>query len=405
MTFSRIKAVGWQVNEKVTSGQLNQLDLDHFHSLDKTGDNLSNSGGITGRVDVISGGTLQIQSGGQLIFQSGGSGVINTGATVGWFGGSTLTMNNTSALEMNDSSGITFNGNGNLILGSSASELCAGTLNITSGGTLGINSGATMHVKSGATETVDSGGNLTVAAGGNLNVSSGGNINLNSGSFLNATNATTTFNGNLVILEGGLTMTTSGTGNFVTIGSGNTLNVHGTHKTDSFPIWNTPQTRQLVESTVGGFPLAGSWTAGPQFVFDNGTGGVWTMQIRRSHQGATLAQIFVGFSVGTGHSAVPANRPSLSVVRYRWDQMFNPQPLSTTDPQVFPNPGSGSAYYDSGNQQFMNYICNQNNVIDNENYIYALTITDESGANSAAFNAFGLVTLEFQIINDQKWSM
>lgn len=85
--------------------------------------------------------------------------------------------------------------------------------------------------------------------------------------------------------------------------------------------------------------------------------------------------------------------------------MFAPQTLSTVDPQYFPNPGSGAAYYDSGNQQFMNYICNQNNVIDNENYIYVLTINDESGAGSAALNAFGLITLEYQQIPNQKWNV
>ena len=44
MTFSRIKTHGWQVNEKVTSPQLNQLDLDHSNAVDKTGDNAGTGG-------------------------------------------------------------------------------------------------------------------------------------------------------------------------------------------------------------------------------------------------------------------------------------------------------------------------------------------------------------------------
>lgn len=81
MTFSRIKNTGWVVNEKVTSPQLNQLDLDHFNSLDKTGDNLTNAGGITGRVDVVTGGgELDIQTGGVFHVKSGSTFTIDTGS-------------------------------------------------------------------------------------------------------------------------------------------------------------------------------------------------------------------------------------------------------------------------------------------------------------------------------------
>ena len=403
MTFSRIKAVGWQVNEKVTSPQLNQLDLDHSKSLDKTGDNATNGGGITGRVDVLSGGVFNLNSGALQEIKSG-SEVLVSGGVINYTSG-TLVFNNSSAVDFNDTSGFTFNGSGDAIFSSASSLLHAGTLNITSGGTLGLNSGATMHVKSGATETVDSGGHLAIAAGGEIAVASGGNINVNAGGYLTATSATTTFNGNLVILEGAVTVTTSGTGNFITVGSGNSFNMHGTHLTDVWPTWNVAQTRQVIESTTSGISVAGTWAGGLQFVYDTGTGGAWSQQLQRSHHGATLAQLFVGLSVGTGHAAVPATRPSLSLTRYRWDGMFAPQSLSTVDPQYFPDPGSGAAYYNSGNQQYMNYICNQNNVIDNENYIYVLTITDESGANSQALNAFGLITLEYQIITSQKWNI
>ena len=63
MTFSRIKSVGWQVNEKVTSAQLNQLDLDHSRSVDKTGDNVSTGGGVTGEIDWLTGSVLKLIDG------------------------------------------------------------------------------------------------------------------------------------------------------------------------------------------------------------------------------------------------------------------------------------------------------------------------------------------------------
>lgn len=401
MTFSRIKTVGWQVNEKVTSAQLNQLDLDHFKSLDKTGDNLSNGGGITGRVDVISGGTLEVQSGGAINIHTGGQ-IYLTGGGVTVNSGD-MVFNNSTGIDFNDSSFMTFTGAGTFILGSSASELCAGTLNITSGGTLGINSGATQHVKSGGSIIVDNGGQVSLSAGGAINVASGGNINVNVGGYLNATNATTTFNGNLVILEGGVTVITSGSA-FLTMDTGSTTNIKGTFKVNDFASFNTPLARAVIESTTSGIAASGTWAGGLQFVYDTGTGGTWVQQLQRSHHGARLNQIFVSLSVGTGHASVPAVRPSLSILRYRWDNMFSAQALSTTDPQYFPNPGSGSAYYNSGNQQFMNYVCNQNNIIDNENYIYVLVINDESGAGSAANNAYGLIYLDYQSIPSTKWN-
>ena len=405
MTFSRIKVVGWQVNEKVTSPQLNQLDLDHFNSLDKTGDNSTNGGGITGRIDI--------QSGAQLRTNSGGAINIETGGGVFWFGASVGVFNNTSNLGFNDTSGLTFNGTGNLIMGSGSSFLAAGTTNITSGGTLGLNSGATMHVKSGATETVDNGGTLALAIGGAMTAASGSNTSFNAGSFVTATNQTTTFTGasQLVLISSGCTMITTGTsfitvasGSTLTVASGATLQTHGTHLTDVWGTWNSAQTRQVIMSTTDGIAVAGSWVGGLQFVYSTAVGGAWVSNLNRCHHGALLANVFVSLSVGTSHSAVPAVLPSLSIVRYRWDNMFSAQALSTTDPQFFPNLGSGAAYYNSGNQQFMTYVCNQNATIDNENYIYVLTITDESGANSHTLNAYGLITLEHQVITNQKWN-
>jgi len=396
MTFSKPYPGTFAYEGTIPSQAMNYINDNFTHILDKTGDNATNGGGISGRVDVLSGANLQIQSGGVITLNGG---------TINYSSG-TLVFNGSSAIAFNDTSGFTFNGSGNAIFGSSASLLMAGTLNITSGATLGINSGGTMHVKSGATATVDNGGHLAIAGGGEIAVASGGQVNLNAGSFLNLTSQTTVITGSLVEVTGASTVIFNNSGaSFLTIGTGNTFNVHGTHKTDVWPSWNSPITRQVIESTTSGIAASGTWGGGLQFVYDTGVGGVWVMQLQRSHNKATLNQIFVGLSVGGSHSAVPANRPSLSLIRYRWDGMFNPQALSTVDPQVFPNPGSGAAYYNSGNQQFMNYVCNQNNVIDNENYIYVLSITDESGANSVANNAFGLVTMEYQVIPDLSWNI
>lgn len=394
MTFSKPYPGTFAYEGTIPSQTMNYIN-DHFTSiLDKTGDTIT--------------GTIHMGSSASLVFDVGAGALI--------FNGGSVAFNNSTGINFNGNNTIVVDGTSNLIISPTAFLLNGGTLNIVSGGTLGINSGGTMHIKSGGNGFVDSGGTLTVSNGGilalaggsNVNAASGANLNMNAGSFQTNTNQTTNFTGASQIVEisaGALFILPNSAGSFLTVGTGNTINVHGTFKTDVWPVWNSPITRQVIESTTSGISTGGTWAGGLQFVYDTGVGGSWSMQLQRSHNKATLVQLFVGFSVGGSHAAVPANRPSLSLVRYRWDGMFSPSFLSNVDPQVFPNPGSGAAYYDSGNQQFMNYVCNQNNVIDNENYIYVLSITDESGANSVANNAFGLVTLEYQVIPDLSWNI
>lgn len=383
----------------VSSTATNYIDNTFPNLLDKTGDYAGIGGGVTGEIEFLSGSSLVFDTGAVLQFT--GSSVLAFGST------SELIFNNSSILEMNDTS--------NLIVGSSASLLCGGTLNITSGGTFHLKSTGTMHIESGATQTVDSGGNITFSAGStatvsgsaNINFGSGSNLNMNAGSYLTCTDQTTNFTGSSQIIEissGATFILPNSAGSFLTVGTGNTLNVHGTHKTDVWPQWNTAQLRSIIESTTSGIAISGTWAGGLQFVYDTGTGGVWAQQLYRTHHGATLYQLFVGLSVGTSHASVPAVRPSLSLIRYNWTGMFSPQALSTVDPQYFPNPGSGAAYYNGGAQQYMNYVCNQNNVIDNENYIYVLSITDESGAGSQINNAFGLIYLDHRLISSQMWN-
>ena len=46
MTNVLVKPLGWAKNEKVTSPQLNLLQQEVANSIDKTGDNVSDGGGI-----------------------------------------------------------------------------------------------------------------------------------------------------------------------------------------------------------------------------------------------------------------------------------------------------------------------------------------------------------------------
>lgn len=389
----------------VSSNSFNYIDNTFPNLLDKTGDNATNGGGISGRIDLLAGSSLLLVNGASITLNGGD-----------------LVFNNTSGINFNNSSTVVFGDTSSILMGSSTSLITSGTLNIASGGTLGINGGATMHVKSGATEYVDSGGNLEVSSGGalkidagaNLNVASGGNINIASGGYLTATNATTTFNGNLVILTGGVTVDTSGTGNFVTVGSGNTLTVAGTQRNASFPQFITPISRQTAMDINMGAAQFGTWLKQSSGVQNTASGpfspgqSTLIIPLDRLHNGSTLASIFIAFIVGTPHSAVPANLPVFSVYRYGGLGGSGPvtyQYLNSTAIQSPTNPGSGSAWYASGGVQYFQYVTNQNNVIDNTQYCYAMSVSDESGSNSLGGNFYLMVFAENQVINDLSWNI
>ena len=412
MTFEKPFAGTFAYQGTITSQSMNNIN-DAFPSiLDKTGDNSDTSptGGISGRIDVLSGGSIKLKSGAIIDIPSG-SGITLAGTIQASAGGSTF--NSSSGITFNDSSYLTFNSTGNITIGSSGYLLNGGTLNITSGGTLNINGSANMHVKSSGTVTCDSGGAIELASGGTFNGLSG--------SFFNLTNTNSIFNNAVISLSGGTTMATSGA-SYITIASSGTLQTTGgtfhaitgaftvesavTSKMGDFPEFITAKSRYVCESPLDGGPGSGTWGYALQFVYSTGsTGGYWVKNLNRTHHGATLSNLYVNFAVGTSHSNEPATFPSLSVHRYIINSMFSGQALSTSDPQYYPTQGSGSAYYDGGTQNYLSYSCNQNNVIDNTSYIYVLTINDEAGANSIVGNAYGTIQMHFTAIPNLSWNI
>lgn len=84
MTFSRIKGAGWSINEKLTSVQITQLDLEHALAIDKTGDTTT--------------GAIHIGTGSSLILDSGSTGSVLSTVTIG--AGGKLTTASTGKIEM-----------------------------------------------------------------------------------------------------------------------------------------------------------------------------------------------------------------------------------------------------------------------------------------------------------------
>lgn len=112
--------------------------------------------------------------------------------------------------------------------------------------------------------------------------------------------------------------------------------------------------------------------------------------------GAELQSLSVFFKV-VSHSGVPSTMPSL-LLRRRTMAAGVPATdvyLSSTNQQFVPTPGSGSAWYDSGNQQSFAYTCNQNNTIDTSQYQYYLEVYDEGGTNAVSGNSYYGVALTY----------
>jgi hypothetical protein len=101
------------------------------------------------------------------------------------------------------------------------------------------------------------------------------------------------------------------------------------------------------------------------------------------------------------HSSVPVNLPIMSVKRRTINTTLTADvlvDLSTSPAQAFPTPGSGTAYYASGDVQQWTYTANQNNVVNNNLYAYWIVIVDENGTGSIAGNWYIGFTLGYTAV-------
>jgi hypothetical protein len=355
MTFPLIKPYGWQTNEKLLSTQLNTMQTNMSNALDKTGDNAGNGGGISGEIDVLAGGSIDFIG-------------VAPGNVIGDF--ALLNMDGYSAITFASNSGALFESGSGLTLAYGSNTFMSGFFEVNKNGS---NPGGELRFVTGSFLTLDQ--------GSLANVNIGAQINLNSGS----------------LLDGYAT---------VNMQSGSITNLLGTVNTNSWAVWTTPQSRTITQATQIGQALSGSWTTLVQGISSNAVGNQWVCCLDRLHNGATLNQVVVTFQVWETHSGVPANLPSLSVLRYNNFNLDSAVALGIPDPQSFsPTPGSGSAWYDSQNTQFLVYDCVHNNVIDNSQYTYYVIITDESGTNSEPENNYGNITLSFNGIPNQSWQL
>jgi len=134
----------------IPSSMLNAINADIPKCLDKTGDNASNGGGISGLIDVLSGGSIAFDLSSNLdIYGTAtlhgapaalyvGSGVASS--SINFINGSYLNLINTSAITLSNSASMT------LYPGSSA-------INLQSGTSLQLQTGSSILAASGTTAT------------------------------------------------------------------------------------------------------------------------------------------------------------------------------------------------------------------------------------------------------------
>lgn len=113
----------------------------------------------------------------------------------------------------------------------------------------------------------------------------------------------------------------------------------------------------------------------------------------RVHDGATLSSATFHFRVASARSAAPIEMPKFRILRRKYDEV-DAEPLKlTSDGTGYASPTavtSGATWYNSGNPQTFEYVCDQNHVIDAASYYYYAQIVEELGANdpNQAFDGF-----------------
>jgi len=128
-----------------------------------------------------------------------------------------------------------------------------------------------------------------------------------------------------------------------------------------------------------------------QSVANGGVGLTGNADITKSLvDGSTLTAIDIYFAVGASHSSAPAVMPSFTL----FNKGFTSTELVTIATGSVPNPGTGAAWYNSGNVQSYTLLV-PSAVIDRTGGSYYVQVIDESGTGSIAGNIYQSMRFNF----------
>lgn len=323
MSFTRVNPGGWSVGAKLTSSQMNQLDIDHANALDKTtaGDTLS------GPIAMASTATITASTAGNIIASVAGG--IAAGVTGGFKIGAGASMtvqgliSGAAEINVNEYAGIIVNVNGSILLN-------GGVLSSTSGG--GIQSG----VDGGFALTGDSGDWPTFGVSG-------------------ASPRVRELYSPCDAVQG-----TSPTSVDAAVGS----------ITQYYPV-----TVSDVVFIEGGFLTEKV----ANFNTDSGFG--YYIPLRQLHNGATLDAAYLSLSPNVAHTHLPGYQPLFGIFRQAYGSTSSPQALLSGS-GYFQSAVSLSTYNSGVCYQFGGNL-NQNNVVDTGAHAYFLVIIDEGDPSYA----------------------
>lgn len=106
--------------------------------------------------------------------------------------------------------------------------------------------------------------------------------------------------------------------------------------------------------------------------------------------GSTLTAIDIFFAVGTSHAAPPAVMPSFAL----FAKGFNAVDVLEIASGSVPNPGTGAAWFNSGNVQSYTLLV-PSYVINRSAENYYVQVVDESGAGAATGNIYQSLRLNY----------
>jgi hypothetical protein len=384
----------WAFGGKVTSSQLNALDIDHVNALDKSiaGDTLvgqitlsaataiinvlgsgsivsNTSGGIVAGVAsaIVAAATGSIQSIAANGIEGGVTHGIGPGVAAGiWDGG---IAGGIVATIANGIKSTVLHGIGAGIAGGIYDGGFVGGIVPTVAGGIndgGIASGITSTVFGGITSTATGGIRPTVAGGINDGGTTGG---------ITATVGA----GIKTLTNGGIQLAGSATDEI------------------SYATAHLSVRRNLMWSAKPGT----GWTqqdqqlVGPNTTVQTNVLLTVLNDLAGSLNGATLTGVTIRYTVTDPHAGgLPAVMPQFGLQRavVNTGSTYSLQSLTSFTPQI-PAPANGAAWYASGHIQQYDFVPDQNAVLNPAQYLYYLTLEDENGANSVAGNLWLSVTL------------
>jgi hypothetical protein len=459
MTFSPPFSGTFAYKGVIPSSFMNAINTDIGNALDKTGDSFP-LGGISGRIDVLAGGSIQTNSTGEIIInpsgilsmqgEFGGGGQFNfTSSSQVNISSTACVFENGSATSFSDGSSLQF-GQGptdttpmSVVFNntSNTSVTAKATWDFESVNTLFtplsittmqgqfnlIGSNAVINIGDGTVGNIgamisfnkysglyqapthsDFNLNGTTYLYGTLNTQSGGTLTASAGSTVNFGDANASPPvATILFQQNALVNFISGSNTFFDPGS--ILQIDTVFTILQFPTFIGTQSVTCVQSIVGGTNFGVnnfvSATVPNGTIIGPGisTGAAWYVPIQ-VHNGATLTSVQFNFSIAdhTGLGISSIMPPQFDVIAVPIAAASGYVHLNSSFPKSMNfTPGSASSY---SSQTTLVYTTNQHNVIDITNYAYFAVIYDESGSHTITGNAYGNVITIFSNITSSAWA-